>query len=118
MKFFNLKTFKKSVAVFLLVALLMPNFFIFGNIPEAQAGGGVDCQNGFCLGPEIQITYSLSSQYSPAIYGDKIVWEDYRKGNADIYMYNLSANTESRITANLSDQYSPAIYGDKIVWQD
>jgi beta propeller repeat protein len=54
----------------------------------------------------------------PAIYGDRIVWEDSRNGNDDIYMYNLSSGEEMQITANASAQLSPDIYGDVIVWED
>ncbi|AKB74937.1 cell surface protein [Methanosarcina lacustris Z-7289] len=57
-------------------------------------------------------------QSNPSIYGDKIVWEDWRNGNADIYMYDLSTNKETQITTNKSEQRSPVIYGNTIVWQD
>jgi beta propeller repeat protein len=30
-------------------------------------------------------------QRSPAIWGDRVVWEDYRNGNADIYLYEAGA---------------------------
>jgi beta propeller repeat protein len=52
-----------------------------------------------------------------AIYGDRIVWADWRNENYDIYMYDLSANEETQITTDKSDQLSPVIYGDKLVWQ-
>jgi len=67
---------------------------------------------------ETQITTNASDQYSPVIYGNKIVWQDYRNGNWDIYIYDLSTKKETQITTNTSDQYSPAIYGDRIVWVD
>ena len=50
--------------------------------------------------------------------GTTVVWEDYRNGNSDIYMYNLTSSNETQITKNGSDQVGPAIYGDRIVWQD
>lgn len=53
-----------------------------------------------------------------AIYKDVIVWQDYRNGNWDIYMYNLSLGEEVQITTNESRQREPDIYGDKIVWVD
>jgi len=65
---------------------------------------------------ETRITASESNQSEPAIYEDKIVWQDDRNGNWDIYMYDLSTSTETRITTNESNQRKPAIYGDKIMW--
>src|SRR5665647_2261836 len=61
----------------------------------------------------------------PAIYGDRIVWDDWRNkelsqkynGNTDIYMHNLSTHKEIQITPSRSAVF-PAIYGDRIVWQD
>jgi beta propeller repeat protein len=67
---------------------------------------------------ETQITNNESNQIDPAIYGDRIVWQDDLNGNWDIYMYNLSTSMETWITANESNQTKPAIYGDRIVWQD
>jgi beta propeller repeat protein len=67
---------------------------------------------------ETQITAVTSAQLNPAIYQDRIVWQDLRNGNWDIYMYEISTSTESQITTNGSNQSDPAIYGNKIVWQD
>ena len=61
----------------------------------------------------------------PAIYGDRIVWDDWRSkelshkynGNTDIYMHNLSTHKEIQITTSKSAVF-PAIYGDRIVWSD
>jgi beta propeller repeat protein len=69
---------------------------------------------------ETQITTNESQQDYPAIYGDKIVWQDYRNGNSswsktDIYMYNLSTSTETQITTSGSAS-DPKIYGDRIVY--
>jgi beta propeller repeat protein len=67
---------------------------------------------------ETQITTNESWQLNPDIYGDRIIWEDNRNGNCDLYLYDLSTSREIRITTNDSDQFSPAIYGDRIVWKD
>ena len=72
---------------------------------------------------ETQITTNISMKEFPAIYGDRIVWQDYRNGypgngNWDIYMYDLSTSKETRITTNESWQENPEIYGDRIVWED
>ena len=61
----------------------------------------------------------LSYWNQPAIYNDKIVWEDYRNGyeNSDIYMYDISTGKETQITTSGSAHF-PDIYGDRIVWID
>lgn len=66
---------------------------------------------------EIRITTSELASY-PDIYGNRIVWQDLRNGNYDIYMYDLSTSRETRITANESNQTYPSLYCDRIVWQD
>ena len=65
---------------------------------------------------ETRITTNASRQINPAIYGDRIVWQDDRNGNQDIYMYDISTSTETQITHNVSDQIYPNIYEDRIVW--
>ena len=37
------------------------------------------------------ITTNPSISQNPAIYGNKIVWQDYRNGNPDIYMGTISS---------------------------
>jgi beta propeller repeat protein len=65
------------------------------------------------------ITPDYAAPYpDPKIYKDKIVWEDRRSRNYDIYMYDLSTSQERQITTNTARQERPAIYEDKIVWQD
>ncbi len=64
------------------------------------------------------ITSTKADPLSPAIYKDKIVWQDLRNGNWDIYLYDLAKNIEKPIISNNSNQTMPAIYGDKIAWQD
>jgi beta propeller repeat protein len=38
---------------------------------------------------ETRITNNPTPQFCPAIYGDRIVWEDSRIGNSDIYLKEL-----------------------------
>ena len=65
-----------------------------------------------------QITFNEFEQTKPVIYGDRVVYCEWKNGTGDIYMYNLSTQKESQITTNESIQRDPVIYGDKIVWQD
>ncbi|AKB78955.1 cell surface protein [Methanosarcina horonobensis HB-1 = JCM 15518] len=39
---------------------------------------------------ETQITTNESNQESPAICGDRIVWQDSRNGGSDIYVCTIS----------------------------
>ncbi len=66
---------------------------------------------------ETEISNNFTCQSKPAIYQDKIVWEDSRNGNSDIYMYDLLMHTETQISKS-HHAYNPAIYQDKIVWDD
>ncbi len=75
------------------------------------------------LALESRITTNAANQEVPAIYGNKIVWEDYRNGvGIDIYMDDLTTGVESRITTYTVDQDAfpavYAIYGNKIAWAD
>jgi beta propeller repeat protein len=65
---------------------------------------------------ETQISTSGGS-YNPKIYGNKIVWVNWRNGTANIYMYNLSTKKKIQITTSGTAD-NPAIYGNKIVWVD
>ncbi len=67
---------------------------------------------------EERITTETAAQVYPAIYGDIVVWEDYRSGNVDIWGYNLKTKEEFQITTDTRDQGFPAIYCGRVVWQD
>ena len=54
----------------------------------------------------------------PVISGNCVVISDNRRGNSDIYMYDLDSKTETQITSDKASQIEPAISGDKIVWTD
>lgn len=48
----------------------------------------------------------------PAISGSRVVVSDYRRGDPDIYMYDLNSKTETRITFDSFTHMEPAISGD------
>ena len=99
----------------LLLGLLL--FFLFGLLLLTILNNVA-----FAQGAETPICTHPAGQYSPAIWGDRIVWTDYRNNagddNNDIYMYDLSTGQEKRITTALEHQGEPAIWENRIVWSD
>ena len=68
---------------------------------------------------EFQITTDPAQQNEADIYGTRLVWQDNRNGNWDIYMYDVNGSGGNvQITTNTSNQYGPQIYGDRIVYYD
>jgi len=59
-----------------------------------------------------------SSQYSPRVYGNRIVWTDSRNGHWDIYWYDIAKKQQHRLTTSTGDELWPEIDGDRVVWQD
>ncbi|WP_181391806.1 PKD domain-containing protein [Methanospirillum lacunae] len=64
------------------------------------------------------ICNDLGDQSKPDISGNYVVWEDWRNGNADVYMYDISAEKEYQLTSDSSDQKNPKISGNIVVWED
>jgi beta propeller repeat protein len=105
----KLYTISLASTVLILLFILMP-FTALADPAQTEDGR-------FTL-TETQITPSKSNQTFPAIYGDKIVWQDDRNGNGcSLFMYDLSTSKEIQITTNKSWEWKPAIYEDKIAWQ-
>ena len=69
-------------------------------------------------GEEVAICTASDRQMLPEIFGDKIVWQDYRNGDCDIYMYDLSTGQETSICTRSADQEHPSIYEDEIVYRE
>nr|WP_320050528.1 FlgD immunoglobulin-like domain containing protein [uncultured Desulfuromonas sp.] len=59
-------------------------------------------------------------QCYPAMSGTRVVWQDNRYGQNDIYLKDLSALSAPsvRITDDVNNQEHPDIDGDFVVWQD
>ncbi len=68
-----------------------------------------------------QLTTSNLIQQRPAIDGNRVVWIDERSGG-QIFLYDLSTNTERQISTDpvstYYDNIGLAISGTKIVWTD
>ena len=69
-------------------------------------------------GTEHQISTDPNTQCCAAVSGNRIVWQDNRNGNWDIYMFDLVTGIEHQITTDPNDQIAPAISGDRIAWTD
>ncbi len=98
------------------------NIGLYGNSIYASKSGPSNPESRPSIFTEIRVTANGSDQSNPAIYNNRIVWQDARNSasnmTSDIYMYDLSTSKETQITKNGSWASSPAIYGDRIVWED
>ena len=63
-----------------------------------------------------------SAQQNPDIWKNLVVWEDWRNGNADIYIYDLKDPDQpengTQLTFNAENQQKPRIWGHYVVWID
>ena len=99
----------KSVIIGLLILLMIMT--IFSPLTSAQSGGGIPIIN------------NLNHQFEPVIYGNYIVWTDYRNDNgsglnSDIFIYDLSTHQEYAICTDTWRQVRPDIYGTWVAWED
>ncbi len=77
----------------------------------------------------LNITQNDRWQMNAAIWGDRVVWEDYRHDpigawstpglrNSCIYMFNITSGETVRLTNNDSSQVRPDIWENYVVWED
>jgi len=92
---------------------------------EEKSGARSNLENH--LSEPVHITDDPAIQSNPSIHKNKIVWEDERNGNYDIYMRDLGPDGvpgtgddggEFRITDETTSQSVPQIHEGKIVWED
>ncbi|MFW6142440.1 MAG: hypothetical protein ACOC53_07775 [Candidatus Saliniplasma sp.] len=71
-----------------------------------------------------QLTYNNSSQVNPDIWGNYVVWEDYRNDRADIYYTDITPLFEGEeldikpLSEDTDDQLKPKIHEGMVVWED
>ena len=68
-------------------------------------------------GEEQQITKNQQYQTKPDIYGDNIVWLDYRNGRFEVFMYYILLGKEQKVSNNEGNCTDVKIYGDTILWK-
>ncbi len=73
---------------------------------------------GYIIAATDTVGPSLTSKSNPAVSGSRVVWQDARNGNSDIYMLDTASGIETQITSDTAEQVNPQISGDIIVWQD
>jgi len=60
----------------------------------------------------------MGAQQHPKISGTRVVWQDIRSGEWQIFAKDTAGGNAMVVTTNGSDHQYPAISGDIIVWQD
>ena len=53
-------------------------------------------------------------QKNPSVFGDYVVWEDYKNKKSDIYLYNILTEEIRRITTNEGEDFKPIIRNNLI----
>ncbi len=67
----------------------------------------------------IQITSEGTQQNGPLIWGDTVVWTDWRGVNGlDIWTYNIKTKKETLLISNPNNQRVYGIWKDKMIYRD
>ncbi|MCM2464826.1 hypothetical protein DIC75_00610 [Methanoculleus sp. CWC-02] len=79
---------------------------------------------GVVSAEEHQITNASVDQVYSTVLDDRILWSDNRTGDYDVYLYNLTEESERAVSPPDTDQFASALpagmgmSGDRIVWED
>ncbi len=65
---------------------------------------------------ESRLAPTGSDQQRPVISGDYVVWQDFRNGNWDIYMYDLKEGKETQVASGTATQGYPSVSKGKIAY--
>jgi len=69
--------------------------------------------------PSVYDVADYEDQTNPAVYGERIVWQDYYYGNWDIFGIDIENPGAIFAVADFNEQQvNPVIYGSIVVWQD
>lgn len=52
----------------------------------------------------------------PSVWGNRVVWEDHRHGNAEIYSLNLEFGSVTRLTDDPDPDHDPVVWQDLVAW--
>jgi len=64
------------------------------------------------------ICNAVREQTTISIWGDRVIWDDYRNNNWDIYGYNISSEGEFGIRLGSVTQRYPHISGNYLIFQE
>ena len=99
------------------------------NYPDIQAGIAVWQESGAkknimstSLSPLVSprtVYTSDTTATRPAVYGDRVVWEDYAgKDYTNIFYQRIGDTFAGPLSKSQKPQSNPRIYGDYVVWQE
>jgi beta propeller repeat protein len=85
---------------------------------DGQLGRARLCYHNIATGEERFLTEPLAQAGNAQVDGNLVVFDCAPGGNQDVYLYDLSTDTQTRLTSNRESQYSPDISGNKVVYMD